>query len=79
MIYARHIEIRLKSEKIVTEEINFNKKTSPKSKLRACNFTAIINTNHQRKNFHSEDETFLYNRRMNICIVTPKDYFNEVL
>ena len=46
----------------------------------ACNFTAIINTNHQRKNFRSKAfETFLLYRRSSLNIVTESSFFNIVL
>ena len=46
----------------------------------ACNFTAIINTNHQRKNFRSKAfETFLLYRRSSLNNVTESSFFNIVL
>ena len=36
----------------------------PKALTLGFNFTAIINTNHQRKKIHSKVETFLFYRRL---------------
>jgi len=55
-------------------------KTSPERTQGACNFTANINTNHQRKNFRSKAfETFLLYRRSSLNIVTESSFFNIVL
>jgi len=54
-------------------------KQAPRLEPGACNFTAIINTNHQRKNFHSKAEIFLFYRRNQLLFVTAHVFFNLVL
>ena len=55
------------------------KKQAQDLESRACNFTAIINTNHQRKIFHSKAETFLLYRRSLLRNVTFDFIFNLLL
>ena len=52
------------------EAVLTKKKQARDLEPRACNFTAIINTNHQRKTFHSKAEIFLYYRRRLLGNVT---------
>jgi hypothetical protein len=54
----------------------YKKKRAQDLESRARNFAAIINTNHQRKNFHSKAEIFLYNRRDHFKYVTSILFFN---
>jgi len=52
---------------------------SPKSRTPGFAFTAIINTNHQRKKITVKKEIFLYNRRSHLFYVTGITLFNVVL